>query len=205
MKVVAFNGSGRKDGNTAILLNLVLDELIKEGIDTELIQLAGEPLSGCIACYRCAANKDEKCAVEKDQMNEYIAKMKTAEGILLGSPTYISDVTANMKALIERSTFVSRNNEDLFKRKIGAAVIAVRRAGATHVLSSMNYFFLINQMIIPGSSYWNLGIGRNPGEVKNDVEGIQTMKTLGQNMAWLLRKIHPEANLFSMPLSKGEH
>lgn len=189
MKVVAFNGSSRKDGNTAILLNLVLGELEKEGIETELIQLAGETLSGCIACYKCAENKDQKCAVVKDRMNEYITKMKEVHGILLGSPTYISDMTANMKALIERSTVVSRFNGDLFKRKVGAAVIAVRRAGATHVLSSMNFFFLINQMIIPGSSYWNMGIGRNPGEVKNDAEGIQTMKTLGQNMAWLLKKI----------------
>jgi multimeric flavodoxin WrbA len=191
-QVVAFNGSSRKDGNTAILLNLVLDELRKEGIETELIQLAGEPLSGCIACYKCAENKDQKCAMGKDRVNEYIAKMQQAEGILLGSPTYISDMTANMKALIERSTIVSRSNGDLFRRKVGAAVIAVRRAGATHVLSSMNYFFLINQMIIPGSSYWNMGIGRNPGEVKNDAEGVQTMKTLGQNMAWLLKKIHSE-------------
>ena len=190
MRVVAFNGSARKDGNTAILLDLVLDELKKEGFETELIQLAGETLAGCIACYKCAENKDHKCAVVKDRGNEYIAKMKVAQGILLGSPTYISDMTANMKALIERSTIVSRSNEDLFKRKVGAAVIAVRRAGATHVLSSMNYFFLINQMIIPGSSYWNMGIGRNPGEVKNDAEGVQTMKTLGQNMAWLLKKIH---------------
>jgi multimeric flavodoxin WrbA len=189
MKVVAFNGSSRKDGNTAILLNLVLEELEKEGIETELIQLAGETLSGCIACYKCAEHKDQKCAVVKDRMNEYITKMKEAQGILLGSPTYISDMTANMKALIERSTVVSRFNGDLFKRKVGAAVIAVRRAGSTHVLSSMNFFFLINQMIIPGSSYWNMGIGRNPGEVKNDAEGIQTMKTLGQNMAWLLKKI----------------
>jgi len=189
MKVVAFNGSSRKDGNTAILLNLVLEELEKEGFETELIQLAGETLSGCIACYKCAENKDQKCAVVKDRMNDYITKMKESQGILLGSPTYISDMTANMKALIERSTLVSRFNGDLFKRKVGAAVIAVRRAGATHVLSSMNFFFLINQMIIPGSSYWNMGIGRNPGEVKNDAEGIQTMKTLGQNMAWLLKKI----------------
>ncbi len=188
-QVVTFNGSSRKDGNTAILLNLVLEELRNEGIGTELIQLAGEPLSGCLACYKCAENKDQKCAVVKDRVNEYIAKMQRAEGVLLGSPTYISNMTANMKALIERSTIVSRSNGDLFKQKVGAAVIAVRRAGATHVLSSMNYFFLINQMIIPGSSYWNLGIGRNPGEVRNDMEGVQTMKTLGQNMAWLLRKI----------------
>ncbi len=189
MKVVAFNGSSRKDGNTALLLNLVLDELKKEGIETELIQLAGETLSGCIACHKCAENKDQKCAVVKDRMNEYIAKMKEAQGILLGSPTYIADMTANMKALVERSTIVSKNNGDLFKRKVGAAVVSVRRAGSTHVLSSMNYFFLLNQMIIPGSSYWNMAIGRNPGEVKDDAEGVRTMKTLGQNMAWLLKKI----------------
>ena len=190
MKVVAFNGSGRKDGNTAILIHLVLDELKQEGIETELIQMAGETLSGCTACYKCAENKDQRCAVTKDRMNEYIAKMYQAQGVLLGSPTYISDMTATMKALIERSTIVSRSNGDLLKRKVGAAVIAVRRAGATHVLSSINFFFLINQMIVPGSSYWNLAIGRNPGEVRNDAEGIQTMKTLGQNMAWLLKRVY---------------
>ena len=189
MKVVAFNGSSRKDGNTAILVNVVLDELKKEGIETELIQLAGETLSGCIACNRCAENKDLKCAVVKDRMNEYIAKMQQAQGILLGSPTYVGDMTTNMKALIERSAIVSRSNGNLFKRKVGAAVIAVRRAGSNHVLSSMNYFFLITQMIIPGSSYWNMGIGRTPGEVRNDTEGIETMQTLGQNMAWLLKRI----------------
>jgi multimeric flavodoxin WrbA len=190
MNVVAFNGSARKDGNTAILLNLALDELKKEGIGTELIQLAGENLSGCMACYRCAENKDQKCVVVKDRINDYIARMQQAQGILLGSPTYISDMSVNMKALIERSSIVSRNNGNLFKRKVGAAVIAVRRAGATHVLSSINYFFLINEMIIPGSSYWNMGIGRAPGEVKDDAEGVQTMKTLGRNMAWLLKKTH---------------
>ena len=189
MKVVAFNGSSRKDGNTAILLNLVLDELKKEGIETELIQLAGETLSGCIGCNRCGETKDRRCAITKDPGNEYMAKMQQAEGVLLGSPTYISDMTANMKALIERSSIVSRRNGELLRRKVGAAVVSVRRAGSTHVLSSMNYFFLFSQMIIPGSSYWNMGIGRDPGEVRNDEEGIQTMKTLGQNMAWLLKKL----------------
>ncbi len=129
MKVVAFNGSSRKDGNTAILLNLVLDELKNEGIETELIQLAREPLSGCMACYRCKENKDQRCAVVNDRVNEYIGKMQQAQGVLLGSPTYIAEMTANMKALIERSTIVSRNNGHLFRRKVGAAVIAVRRAG----------------------------------------------------------------------------
>ncbi len=185
---MAFNGSARKDGNTAILLNAVLDELKKEGIETEMIQLAGRSLQGCIACYKCFENKNRKCAVEKDEMNSYIAKMIEADGILLGSPTYFSDVTANMKAIIERCGMVARANGDMFMRKVGAGVVAVRRAGATHVLSSLNFFFLIGQMIIPGSSYWNLAIGREPGEVRNDNEGMQTMMNLGKNMAWLMKK-----------------
>lgn len=190
MKVVAFNGSARKNGNTAILMNLVLDELRGEGIDTEIIQLSGTSLQGCIACYKCFSNKDRKCVVEKDEMNSHIEKMLGADGILLGSPTYFADLTANMKALIERCGMVARANGDMFKRKVGAGVVAVRRAGATHVLSSINYFFMIGQMIVPGSSYWNLGIGREIGDVLNDAEGLQTMKNLGQNMAWLLKKTH---------------
>jgi multimeric flavodoxin WrbA len=189
MKVVAFNGSARKDGNTAILLNTVLDELEKEGISTELVQLSGKSLQGCIACYKCFENKNHRCAVEKDEMNSFIQKMLKADGILLGSPTYFSDVSANMKALIERCGMVARANGDMLRRKAGAGVVAVRRAGATHVFSSINYFFLIGQMIIPGSSYWNLGIGREPGEVKDDNEGMQTMVNLGKNMAWLMKKI----------------
>jgi multimeric flavodoxin WrbA len=190
MKVVAFNGSARQDGNTAILMNLVLDELRAEGIETEMVQLAGEKISGCIACYQCMKNKDGKCAVKTDRMNEYIQQMQKAEGILLGSPTYIADITTNMKALLERSSFVCRaNGGEMFKRKVGAGIIAVRRAGAIHAFSSLNYFFLISQMIVVGSSYWNIGIGRNIGEVNSDSEGLQTMKTLGQNMAWLLKRV----------------
>ena len=190
MKVIAFNGSARKEGNTAILLNLVLDELKVEGIETELYSLAGKPIHGCIACYKCFEKKNERCAVEKDVINECIQKMIEADGILLGSPTYFADVTAGMKALIERCGMVGRANPDLYKRKVGAAVVAVRRAGAIHVFNSLNYFFSINAMIIPGSTYWNLAIGRQPGEVSNDNEGVQTMKNLGKNMAWLLKKLH---------------
>ncbi len=189
MRVVAFNGSARKDGNTAVLLNAVLDELKKEGFGTELIQLGGKSLQGCTACYKCFENKNTRCAVEKDEMNLLIEKMKEADGILLGSPTYFSDVSANIKAIIERCGMVARANGDMFRRQVGAGVVAVRRAGATHVLSSLNYFFLIGQMIVPGSSYWNLGIGREPGEVRNDKEGMQTMVDLGKNMAWLIKKI----------------
>jgi multimeric flavodoxin WrbA len=190
MKVVAFNGSVRKDGNTSILLNLVLDELKAEGIETEMYSLAGKPIQGCIACFKCFENKDRRCAVTKDIVNECIQKMIEADGILLGSPTYFADVSAGMKALIERSGMVARANVDLYNRKVGAAVVAVRRAGGIHVFNSLNFFFTINEMIIPGSSYWNIAIGRQPGEVNNDAEGVQTMKTLGMNMAWLLKKIH---------------
>ena len=190
MKVIAFNGSARKEGNTSILLNMVCDELRAEGIGTEIYTLAGKPIQGCIACYKCIENKNKRCAVEKDIINECIQKMLEADGVLLGSPTYFADVSAGMKALIERCGMVSRANGDMFKRKVGAGVVAVRRAGAMHVFSSLNSFFLISQMIIPGSSYWNLAIGRQPGEVNNDAEGVQTMKNLGKNIAWLLKKIN---------------
>lgn len=190
IKVVAFNGSARKDGNTADLLNLVLGELQSENIGTELVQLGGKHIRGCIACFKCFEKKDSRCAVETDDLNVCLEKMREAQGILLGSPTYFSDISANMKALIERCGMVARANDHLFKHKVGAGVVAVRRAGAIHAFSSMNYFFLISQMIVPGSSYWNLGIGLKPGDVQNDTEGVETMKTLGRNMAWLLKKIH---------------
>jgi multimeric flavodoxin WrbA len=189
MKVIAFNGSARKEGNTAHLLSTVLQELEAEGIKTEIYSLAGKPIQGCIACYKCFENKNKRCAVEKDIINECIEKMTAADGILLGSPTYFADVSASMKALIERTGMVSRANGDLYKRKVGAGVVAVRRAGSMHVFSSLNHFFLIGQMIIPGSSYWNIGRGREPGEVANDEEGMKTMKDLGQNMAWLMKQL----------------
>lgn len=190
MKVVAINGSARKDGNTAILINVVLEELKKEGIKTELLQMAGENLQGCLACYKCFKKKDGRCVNDKDKMNEYIAKMREADGVLLGSPTYFSDVTSNMRALIERCGFVGRANDYILKRKVGSSVVAVRRAGAMPAFNSMNLFLHYMQMIQPGSSYWNIGIGRDPGDVLKDAEGIQTMKTLGENMAWLLKRLH---------------
>ncbi len=189
MKVVAFNGSARKDGNTAILIRKVFAELEAEGIETELVQMAGKKIRGCIACAKCYKNKDKRCAVDNDVANECIEKMVEADGIILGSPTYFADVSTEMKALIDRAGFVARANSDMFKRKPGAAVVAVRRAGALHVFDSINHFFLISQMIVPGSFYWNVGIGLNPGEVEQDSEGLETMQILGRNMAWLLKKI----------------
>ena len=189
MKVVAFSGSARKDGNTAILVRHVYAELEKEEIETELVQLAGERIRGCIACYQCWEKKDGSCALKDDCINDCIEKMKGANGIILASPTYFADITSEIKALVDRSGMVSRANGNIFRRKAGAAVIAVRRAGAIHAFDSLNHFFLISQMIIPGSSYWNIGVGRQIGEVENDEEGLQTMKALGENMAWLLKRI----------------
>jgi multimeric flavodoxin WrbA len=190
MKVVAINGSARKDGNTAILINNVFQELEKEGIGTELIQLAGKKIRGCIACMKCFENKDQRCANKDDILNECLEKMVEADGIILGSPTYFSNVSTEIKALIDRSGLVAIANRHMFKRKVGAAVVAVRRAGSVSVFDAINHFFFINQLIVPGSIYWNMGFGLEKGEVEKDEEGIQTMIALGENMAWLLKKLH---------------
>jgi multimeric flavodoxin WrbA len=189
MKVVAFNGSARKGGNTAILLGYVLGELAQEGIETELVELAGAKIHGCLACRKCSTRKDRRCSQTDDMGNVCIDKMAEADGILLGSPTYVTDVSPEIKALIDRACLVSGANGRMFRRKVGAAVVAVRRAGAIHAFDTLNHFFLISEMIVPGSSYWNIGIGREPGEVEKDEEGIRTMKTLGRNMAWVMKKV----------------
>ena len=188
MKVVAFSGSARKGGNTALLLRRVLDMLESEGIDTELVELAGAKVQGCTVCLKCREIKDRRCHGRKDAVNECIEKMDSADGILIGSPVYFADVTPETKALIDRTGYVARANPELLARKVAAGVVAVRRAGAMHALDSINHLFLISQMIVPGSSYWNVGIGGPPGAVEEDAEGMRTMETLGRNMAWLLKR-----------------
>ena len=189
MKVIAFNGSARKDGNTAIMVKQVFGELEKEGIETEMIQFSGQIIRGCIACYKCFENKDQRCSVKTDIVNDCIEKMLAADGIILASPTYFADVSAELKALIDRAGLVAKANKEMFARKVGAAVVAVRRGGSIHAFDSMNHFFLISGMIIPGSCYWNMSFGLEKGEVEKDDEGLRTMQTLGQNMAWLMKKI----------------
>ena len=189
MNVVAFNGSARKGGNTSQMLGVVLDELAAAGAETELVELAGERIQGCIACYKCMERKNRRCAVETDCVNDCLEKMLAADAILLGSPTYFADVSANMKALIERCGMVARANGNMLRRKLGAGVVAVRRGGAYQVFGSLNAFFLIAEMIVVGSSYWNIGRGLEPGDVQEDREGIETMRTLGRNMAWLLERV----------------
>jgi len=189
MKVIAFNGSARKGGNTAILIKQALTELEKEGIETELVELSGKKINGCTACMKCFDNKDQRCSVKDDTINDSIEKMLAADGIIIGSPTYFADLSPQAKALIDRTGMVARANSNMFRRKAGAAVVAARRAGAIHVFDSINHFFTIGEMIIVGSSYWNIGMGRQKGDVESDKEGMETMRTLGRNMAWLLGKL----------------
>ncbi|MBT3293773.1 MAG: flavodoxin family protein [Verrucomicrobia bacterium] len=187
MKVVAINGSPRKKGNTALLLKTAMAELEKEGIETEFVQLGGQKVRGCKACMKCFEKKNNRCVIEKDMINDVIAKMNEADGILIGSPTYFANVSTEIKALIDRAGLVVIANGHTLRRKVGGAVVAVRRAGAVPTFDAINKFFLINEMIVPGSVYWNLGVGRAEEEVAEDEEGMLTMKTLGQNMAWLLK------------------
>ena len=189
MKVVGFNGSSRKDGNTAAMIRWVFGELEKEGIETELYQMKGKKINGCLACFKCMQNRNQRCSVENDVLNECIEKMLEADGVILGSPVYFADVTPQIKSLMDRSGMVGMANGGMFRRKVGASVVTARRGGAIHTFDSLNHFFFINQMVVPGSSYWNMGFGLQPGDVERDEEAKGTMVTLGQNMAWLLKKI----------------
>ena len=189
MKVVAFSGSARKDGNTVLLVREVFQKLEQEGFETELVQLSGMKLKACVACYRCVENKNQHCSIEDDDLNLCIDKMLGANGILLASPTYIGDVTSTMKALMDRAGMVCRANENMLKRKVGAAVSVATWAGAIHTFDSLNHFFLLGEMIVVGSSNWNLGFGREKGQVLQDQKSLETMRTLGRNMAWLLKQL----------------
>jgi len=189
MKAIAFNGSPRKNGNTAQMLKLVLSDLEKEGIETEFIQVGGELLYGCKACGACRQNKNMECITKDDKMNVWIKKMVEADAIIIGSPTYFADLTMETKALIDRCGYVTRANGNALKRKIGAAVAVARRAGAVNVFDNINHFFTISEMVVPGSSYWNLSLSLAPGDFEKDAEGNATMHTLADNISWLLKKL----------------
>jgi len=190
VKVLAVNGSPRKNGNTASMIRAVFRELEAEGMETQLIHIGGELLRGCTGCRACFDLKNARCVIEDDMINSCIEKMVEADAIILGSPTYFSNLTPELKVLIDRAGYVARANGELFRRKVGAAVVAVRRAGAMHVFNSINHFFFISNMIVPGSSYWNMSLSRDIGDFEKDEEGLRTMKDLADNIIWLLRKIH---------------
>jgi multimeric flavodoxin WrbA len=189
VKVLGINCSPRKGGNTEILLKEVFKPLEENGIKTELFQIGGKKIRGCIACMKCRKKADGRCHQDNEVINDCIKKMEKADAIIIGSPVYFADLTGDAKAFIDVAGYALRGAGNPLKRKPGAAVIAVRRAGAIHAFDSINHFFLINEMIIPGSSYWNIAIGREKGEVIKDEEGMKTMRVLGENMAWLLQKV----------------
>ncbi len=190
MKVIAFNGSPRKNGNTHRALQLALDALAKEGIDTELVDMGSETVAPCQACRMCRQKKDRRCKIEDDRVNEWIAKIADADGLLIGSPVYFGSMTAQTKAFIDRVGTVNRANSDLFKRKVAAAVAVNRRAGALATFHELNDFFLIGQMIVVGSTYWNIITAQDAGDIDRDEEGQRIMRDLGRNMAWALKKLH---------------
>jgi len=201
MYALAVNGSPRKGGNTETLLKQVLKPLKKAGWDTELVQVGAKKIRGCIACFKCFENKDLRCSVNTDIFNEVMGKMIEADALILGSPTYFTDVSAELKALLDRSGLVALGNGRAFSGKIGAAVVAVRRAGATHVFDTINHMFLMSQMIIPGSTYWNMGIGLEKGDVKTDEEGLNNMRNLGETIAWLGKAMKPHMDAFPKDLN----
>jgi multimeric flavodoxin WrbA len=192
MRVLGINGSPRKGGNTEQMLREVFVGLESEGISTEFFQLGGNLVHGCTGCRTCFERQDGECVFKDDVMNELISRMREADGLLIGSPTYFADLTCETKAMIDRAGYVGRANGNFFRRKVGAAVVPVRRAGAVHVFDSINHFFLINEMVVPGSVYWNLSLARNPGEFRQDEEGVATMQALARNLAWVLKKLKAE-------------
>jgi len=187
MKVVAINGSPNKEGNTYHALKMVGSKLEENGIDFEIIHIGNKAIRGCIACGKCRVNKDEKCSITTDPLNEWIQIMKTADGIILGSPVHYAGIPGTMKSFLDRSFYVAGSNGGLFRHKVGAAVVAVRRTGGSVTFDSLNHFLTYSEMILATSNYWNIIHGRTPGEVVQDQEGLQIMEVLGSNMAWLLK------------------
>ncbi len=194
MKALAINGSPRRDGNTRLLLESALAPLAQAGWATELVQIGGKAIHGCRACGMCMEERDNRCSSSRDCFNEVFEKMLGADAILLGSPTYFADVTAEMKALMDRAGFVAMANGSALAGKIGAAVVAVRRGGGTHAFDTMNHLFFISQMIVPGSTYWNLGYGLQEGQVSGDAEALRNMAHLGRAVAWLGEAVHASAS-----------
>jgi multimeric flavodoxin WrbA len=190
MKIVAFNGSPRKGGNTERYLQGVLEPLREAGHETELVQVGGNLVRGCTGCMGCRKKGDGRCIFDDDAMNGWIEAMREADAVVIGSPVYFSDLTSETKALIDRAGYALRGMaENPLSRKVGAGVAVARRAGHTHTLMSINQFFFIHDMVVPGSSYWNVGLARAVGDAEADAEGLATMGRLGENIGWLLEKL----------------
>jgi len=199
MKVLGFNGSPNKKGNTACSLNIIFEELENAGIETEMIQVGKKKIQGCTACHDCVKKQNEACSLDGDPVNEWIQKIKAADGILLGSPVHFSGVAGTMKSFLDRAFLVASVNGGLFRNKVGAAVAAVRRSGGISTVDSLNHYLNYSEMVMPSSNYWHVAHGLTPGEMKQDGEGKQIMAVLGKNMAWIMKIIEHGKQQFPPP------
>lgn len=199
MKMVAFNGSPNKEGNTYHAIKLVVAELEQEGIETEIVHVGNKTIRGCIACMQCAKHQNEECALKDDEVNEWVQKMKGADAIILGSPVHYSAVGGTMKSFLDRAFFVGGVNGGLYRHKVGASVVAVRRSGGIPTFDQLNNFLNYSEMLIATSNYWNVIHGRAPGEALQDAEGVQIMSVLGKNMAWLMKLVQNGKGVVAEP------
>jgi multimeric flavodoxin WrbA len=199
MKVVAINGSPHKEGNTFQALSMVGKQLTDNGIDFEVVHIGNKAIHGCTGCGQCFKNKDEKCSMKDDGVNDAIQKMKEADGILLGSPVYYAGIAGTMKCFLDRAFYVAGSNGGLFRNKVAASVVAVRRTGGSITFDSLNHYLLYSEMMIASANYWNIIHGRTPGEVLQDAEGVQIMEVLGNNMVWQLRMREATKNSIPAP------
>jgi multimeric flavodoxin WrbA len=189
MKVVAFNGSPNKEGNTYQAIKLVTNELEKEGIETEIIHVGNKTIRGCIACNQCVKNQNEQCVLPGDEVNGWIQKMKEADGIIFGSPVYFSAMGGTMKSFLDRAFYVVDVNGGILRHKVGTSVVAVRRAGGIPTFNQLNNYINYAEMLMPTSNYWSVINGTSPGEALQDKEGVQIMRVLGKNMVWIMKLV----------------
>jgi multimeric flavodoxin WrbA len=204
MKVIAINGSPKKEGNTYHALIMVAEELKNQDIDFEILHIGNKLIHGCLACGKCKTNMNEKCVIKSDELNQWVQQIKNADGIILGSPVYYSGIAGPMKCFLDRLFYVAGSNGGLFRQKIAAAVVAVRRTGGSATFDSLNHYLSYSEMIIATSNYWNVIHGAAPAEVNKDDEGKQIMRVLGKNMAWLLKMKEATANIIEPPLKENK-
>lgn len=191
MKVLLISGSPKPNGNTAQLLQECLKVIEAQGVEAEVVSFAGLKIEACIACGRCS--KLGECSLD-DGLNEIITKIRSAEGLIVGTPVYFGTARGDVMCALQRIGYVSRNTDNFLNGKVGGPIAVARRGGQTLTLQEMLMFFLINDMIVPGSSYWNMVFGRLPGEALNDEEGVATVRHFSENVAKLVKKLHGQAH-----------
>jgi multimeric flavodoxin WrbA len=189
MYAVAISGSPRKNGNTEALLARCLDGLAGRGIEGELISLRDKTIKGCRACAQCSRNRDKQCNTKDDDFHPVFAAMQKADIIVVGSPVYFGSAAPEIMALLDRAGYVARANGNLFSRKLGGPVAVARRAGHNFTFAQLLMWFMINDMVVPGSSYWNVALAREPGQVMEDGEALTTVDRFAENLAWLAGRL----------------